>query len=108
MSVKNRWTGGQYSLFRALFGLYLLVHFADLAPWGAELFSRNGVLPDASASPLLYLFPNVLALYDAPWFVTVLLVAGAGLSVLFALGLWDRTAAIGLWTCSPASLDATR
>ena len=100
MSVNNGWSGGQYSLFRALFGLYLLVHFADLAPWGAELFSRAGVLPDASTSPLIYLFPNVLALYDAPWFVTALLVAGAALSALFALGLWDRAAAIGLWYLS--------
>ena len=97
MSVTNGWSGGQYSLFRALFGLYLLVHFTDLVPWGAELFSRSGVLPDGSASPLLYLFPNVLALYDAPWFVAGLLVTGSALSVLFVLGLWDRAAALGLW-----------
>lgn len=97
MFMNNGWSGGQYSLFRALLGLYLLVHFADLVPWGAELFSRRGVLPDASVSPLIYLFPNVLALYDAPWFVTILLVAGATLSGLFAVGLWDRAAAISLW-----------
>ena len=97
MSVNNGWTGGQYSLFRALFGFYLLVHFTDLVPWGAELFSRTGVLPDASASPLLYLFPNILALYDPPWFVTTLLVAAVALSASFALGLWDRSAAIALW-----------
>lgn len=52
MFMNNGWSGGQYSLFRALLGLYLLVHFADLVPWGAELFSRRGVLPDASVSPL--------------------------------------------------------
>lgn len=97
MFVSNGWSGGQYSLFRVLFGFYLLIHFSNLAPWGAELFSRKGVLPDGSVSPLLYLFPNVLALYDAPWFVATLLVAGAGLSIFFALGLWDRAAAIGLW-----------
>ncbi len=97
MSLKNGWSGGQYSLFRTLFGLYLLVHFAYLVPWGSELFSSKGVLPDPTASPILHLFPNVLALYDAPWFVTVLLAAGVLLSVLFALGLWDRAAAICLW-----------
>lgn len=96
MRVSNGWTGGQYSLFRALFGLYLSVHFIDLIPWGAELFSSKGVLPDASASPLIHLFPNVLALYDAPWFVNVLLVFGATLGVFFAVGFWDRTAAVGL------------
>jgi predicted DCC family thiol-disulfide oxidoreductase YuxK len=97
MPVSNGWSGGQYSLFRALFGLYLCVHFAELVPWAAELFSSSGVLPEASASPLVYLFPNVLALYDAPWFVTALLTAGTILSILFALGLWDRAAAAGLW-----------
>jgi predicted DCC family thiol-disulfide oxidoreductase YuxK len=97
MFVGNGWSGGQYSLFRVLFGFYLLVHFAELVPWGAELFSGKGVLPDGSVSPLLYLFPNVLAVYDAPWFLTALLVSGAVLSALFTVGLLDRAAAIGLW-----------
>lgn len=96
-SKLNQWTGGQYSLFRALFGAYLFIHFAQLAPWGAELFSNRGVLPDGAASPVLQLFPNVLALYDAPAFVTVLLVFAAGASLLFAGGWFDRAAAIALW-----------
>lgn len=97
MSMSNGWTGGQYSLFRVVFGTYLLSHFAQLVPWGTEMFSSGGVLPQASASPLLYLFPNVLALWDAPAFVTGLLVLGAGLSVLFAVGWYDRAAALGIW-----------
>jgi predicted DCC family thiol-disulfide oxidoreductase YuxK len=97
MSLTNGWTGGQYSLFRAIFGCYLGVHWAALAPWAAELFSNQGVLPDSSASPLIHLFPNVLALYDGPAFVTALLVTAAGLSVLFALGWHDRPAALGIW-----------
>jgi hypothetical protein len=95
--MNNGWTGGQYSLFRAVFGAYLCAHFLQLLPWGAEVFSGQGVLPEASASPVLYLFPNVLALCDAPAFVTGLLVAGAVLSVLFAVGLYDRAAALALW-----------
>jgi hypothetical protein len=93
----NGWTGGQYSLFRLLFGTYLLVHFVQLVPWGEELFSNQGVLPVASASPILHLFPNVLALSDAPTTVAALLAAGVVLSVLFAVGLCDRVAALGLW-----------
>lgn len=93
----NQWTGGQYSIFRALLGTYLFVHFAQLVPWGAELFSRRGVLPQASASPVLYLFPNVLALCDAPAFVTALLLAATGLSLLLAIGWRDRAAAVALW-----------
>jgi len=97
MPLNNGWTGGQYSLFRILFGVYLFVHFGTLAPWGAELFSRRGALPDAGASPLVYLFPNMLAFYDAPWFVTAVLLIAAGLSVPFAVGFWDRPAGVGMW-----------
>jgi hypothetical protein len=95
--MKNGWTGGQYSVVRAIFGTYLFVHFAQLTPWAAELFSNRGVLPDGSASPLLYLFPNILALCDNPVFVTAVVVAAAGLSVLLAVGYWDRAAAVALW-----------
>jgi predicted DCC family thiol-disulfide oxidoreductase YuxK len=96
-SSLNQWTGGQYSIFRAIFGMYLFIHFAQLVPWGVEMFSNRGVLPDGAASPLLGLFPNVLALYDAPAFVTALLVFAAAASMLFAAGFYDRAAAILLW-----------
>jgi predicted DCC family thiol-disulfide oxidoreductase YuxK len=97
IGIKNGWTGGQYSLFRAIFGSYLFVHFAGLVPWGPELFSNRGVLPDGSASPLLHLFPNILALADSPIVVQGLLLLAAGLSLLFATGWRDRTAALLLW-----------
>ena len=48
MSVSNGWTGGQYSAFRAVFGTYLFVHFVQLVPWGAELFSRCGIPADVN------------------------------------------------------------
>jgi predicted DCC family thiol-disulfide oxidoreductase YuxK len=95
--MKNGWTGGQYSIYRAVFAVYLLVHFLHLIPWGTELFSNQGVLPEGAASPLLHLFPNVLTLSDSPATVTVLLGAGAALSVFFGIGLYDRAAALGLW-----------
>lgn len=95
--MKNGWTGGQYSLVRAVLGVYLLVHFVHLTPWAAELFSNQGVLSDGRASPLLHLFPNILALWDGPVFVTALLILAAGLSVLLAVGSWDRPAAVVLW-----------
>jgi len=95
--MKNGWAGGQYSLVRVIFGVYLLVHFLQLVPWAGELFSHRGALPNGAASPLLSLFPNLLALWDAPAFATALVVIAAGLSVLFALGLYDRAAAVALW-----------
>ncbi len=97
MPVSNGWTGGQYSVFRVLFGCYLLVHFVDLMPWGSELFSNQGVLAEGTVSPLINLFPNILALIDAPWFVTTLLASAAVASLCFALGTWDRTAALVQW-----------
>lgn len=97
MPVSNGWTGGQYSLFRALFGAYLFVHFVELVPWGTEMFSNRGVIAHADASPLLHLFPNILAIYDSPFFVTAFLVVGVLLSVFFAIGYFDRVAALALW-----------
>src|SRR5262245_18199010 len=95
-SVRNGWTGGQYSVFRALFGLYLFIHFVHLLPWGREVFSREGILP-ASASPILRLFPNVLALSDGPTTVAILIAVGAVPCIPFALGFHDRSAAILIW-----------
>jgi predicted DCC family thiol-disulfide oxidoreductase YuxK len=95
--MKNGWTGGQYSLVRLIFGVYLCVHCIQLVPWAGELFSSRGALPDSAASPLLPLFPNLLALWDAPVFATALVILAAGLSVLLALGFYDRTAAVALW-----------
>lgn len=97
MLVSNGWTGGQYSIYRVFLGLYLGVHYALLVPWGTELFSSRGAVPDASASPLILLFPNLLAVFDAPEIVTGLLTLGVGLAALLAIGVWDRAAAVALW-----------
>jgi hypothetical protein len=86
------WDGVRYGRFRLLFGAYLAVHFGHLAPWGAEVFSSEGVLADGRLSPLLHLFPNILAVWDGPVFVTTVLVAAAALAVAFGLGIWDRAA----------------
>jgi len=95
--MTNGWTGGQYSVFRVVFGAYLCAHFLSLAHWGPELFSDRGMLPDTSASPLAFAFPNVLTVFDSPAFVTSLLLLAAGASALFAVGWYDRAAAVLLW-----------
>jgi hypothetical protein len=95
--MNNSWTARQYVVFRLIFGTYLLIHFWQLIPWGAEMFSNLGVLPESNESPLTYLFPNILAVLDFPIFVKALLVVGVLLSVLFALGIYDRMAAVILW-----------
>lgn len=96
-AMKNSWTGGQYSLYRVLFGGYLFVHFTYLIPWAPELFSSAGMLPVARESPLLLLFPNILALVDAPGFVLALTVAASIASLFFCIGYGDRAAALFMW-----------
>lgn len=95
--MRNGWTGGQYSVFRVLFGAYLFVHFASLVPWGVEVFSSAGMVADPRASPLVGLFPNVLGWLDSPSFVIGLLGASATVSIAFAAGVHDRAAALWLW-----------
>lgn len=100
--MKHGVTGGQYSLARGLFGAYLFVHFSMLAPWAAELFSNEGVISNGRDSPLLLLFPNVLALADSPAFATGFVAFGALCAIPFAFGFRDRWFALALyyvWAC---------
>jgi hypothetical protein len=90
------WTGPAYGRLRLLVGAYLAVHFVALVPWGGEVFSSEGMLPDGTASPLLRLFPNILAVADGPAVVTTLLVTATAVSVLFAVGIADRAGALCL------------
>ena len=93
-SCANGWTGGQYSVFRFALGVYLLFHFACLVPLTSKMSSSAGVLGEASESPLHFFFPNRLFFWDSPAVVVALLLAGAGLSMLFALGVRDRLAGL--------------
>ncbi len=103
--MRNGWTGGQYRLYRTILGGYLFVHYCGLVVWGPELFSRAGVLPNAWDSPLATLFPNILTICDSSDVVQLLLVLAAALSVLFAMGLRDRVAAIMLWYLGTCFFD---
>jgi len=93
----NGWTGGQFSLFRVTFGSYLTIHFLQLLPWGTELFSNRGMLPDARVSPLVRAFPNLLVVLDSSAAITVVLSLGAVASVALAAGAFPRIAAVWIW-----------
>jgi predicted DCC family thiol-disulfide oxidoreductase YuxK len=93
----SAWTGGQYSLYRVFLGLYLTIHFALLRPYGAEVFSNEGVLPDATVSPLIRAFPNILAIWDDPTAVSVMLTVGVVAAITFTVGWADRLSALILW-----------
>jgi hypothetical protein len=97
VSGENGWTVHSYAAFRTLLGLYLALHFAQLVPFGAEVWSSTGVLGDAALSPFTRIFPNLLAWLDAPGFITAALVVGGGLGLCLAAGVADRAAAVALW-----------
>jgi predicted DCC family thiol-disulfide oxidoreductase YuxK len=93
------WTGGQYSLVRALFGAWSLACFARLLPFeprlGWQLAAERG-------RSLFRGIPNPLAWSDAPWLADALIVLGIVASLLFAIGAWHRIAAVivaYLWLC---------
>ena len=96
MNKDSGWTSRQYALFRALLGVYLCVHFVALLPWTTEIFSSEGVLPDAQASPA-FAFPNLLWLSDTPAMLHGLVLSAALSAVLFGAGRLDRVAAVWMW-----------
>ena len=60
-------------------------------------FLRGGTLPEASVSPLTRALPNILSLYDAPGFVTLLAAVGAGVTIPSPLvgGIGSRPLSFG-------------
>jgi hypothetical protein len=90
-------TGRQFAWFRIVFGVYLAVHFAHLAPWAGELFSAEGVLPDPALNPTYGILPNILAWGRSSAFATGVVLAFVVLALLFAAGIARHAAALLLW-----------
>ena len=90
-------TAQQFAIFRIVFGVYLTVHFLELLPYAAELFSRDGMLGDARLNFTSGILPNPLERWDSPLFTTAFVAGLAGFSVAFTLGFCRRFAAIALW-----------
>lgn len=87
----------QFAVFRLAFGIFLAVHFFMLIPYGTELFSNQGVLPDPRLNLTFGILPNILEHHDTPAVITAFLISLSLLSVLFACGICRRFAAILLW-----------
>ena len=82
---------------RAALGAYLCVHFAMLLPYASELFGSAGMLARPEASPFFGHVPNPLFTAASVWLAPTLIGGACVLSVLFAIGAHDRSAAIALW-----------
>jgi hypothetical protein len=87
----------QFTIFRFVFGVYLAEHFAALVPYGPELFSNRGVIPDARLNLTFGILPNVLEHCESPTFVSTFLVVLSIFAVAFALGFFRRTSALLIW-----------
>lgn len=89
----------QFAMFRIALGTYLAIHFAMLIPYGAELFSREGVLPDPSLNLTYSVFPNVLNLgpVSSPLGVSIVLSLLSLLSIFYTAGFYRRPIALILW-----------
>jgi hypothetical protein len=86
------------TVFRVILGTYLFSVFARLIPWGADLYSRVGLLADFRHNPTHAFVPfNPLYHWDAPLVVQGVLAALALLALLLALGVFPRVAAGLLW-----------
>lgn len=85
----------QFALFRIGLGLYLAIHFIQLLPYGAELFSNRGMLPSARLN--LTFFPNPLAYWDSPGCIAAFLACLTIVSLGFAAGCHRHAAAVLLW-----------
>lgn len=97
LAFDNGWTGGQFSFFRILFGMYLMIHFLDLISWAPEIFSSEGMLSDKSLSPLINIFPNIFLLNDDPLFVQGIVLLGFGCALMLTLGYNVKIAALGIF-----------
>lgn len=87
----------QFAIFRIALGIYLTLHFVQLFPYGAELFSDHGMISDACLNPTFQLFPNPLARWDSPEIISVFLLSLIGMSIAFTCGFFRRTTAVLLW-----------
>lgn len=87
----------QFFAFRVIFGLYLCVHFAGLLPYGPELFSNEGTIPDSRLNFTHGILPNPLEHWDSPQTVTVFLGILLILSMAYSVGLFRRICAFLLW-----------
>lgn len=95
--MRNGWRAWSWAALRALLGGYLVVHFAALLPWAAEVFSSAG-MATAAHSPLFPFVPSPLWVFPGAAGATACVAAGAASAVALALGVRDRLAAgVALW-----------
>jgi hypothetical protein len=90
-------SGQQFAIFRIAFGVYLTLHFVQLAAYAPELFGSAGMLPDATLNFTHGILPNPLEHWGSASFVTGFVLLLAVLSAAYTLGIGRRLCALLLW-----------
>lgn len=93
--MKN-YSSETFGVFRIVFGTYLLIHFIQLIPFGTEIWSNKGILPNESLN-LTYGFPNLLNQFDDPIHISIALYTLCFCSLLLITGFQRQIAATILW-----------
>lgn len=91
-----------FVVFRVLLGLYLVVHFWHLWPWGVELFGREGLIPEVGWNLTRGLFPSPLNGADSGEGVKWMLAVGVLSAACLMLGYARPLAGVVgwyVWTC---------
>lgn len=91
--ARSGWTGGQYSIFRVIFGVFLFAQFAQLTGWSLGLFLAPDRLLEPGQGPVLSLFASIPGLDDASGFAFAVTLSAAAASLLFIVGIADKWAA---------------
>jgi len=86
----------QFIVFRVLFGIYLVWHFATLIPYGVELFSDVGILGGDGVNPFNGSWPNPLFLEGSSRWITPWLICAVISAVSFTFGFLRRSTALFL------------
>lgn len=87
----------QFSFFRIILGLYLVVHFATLLPYAEEMWSNVGLMPYANLNLTHGFFPNILNLFDSSGFVQLLIGLLLTSSFMLLFGVQRQLASLFLW-----------
>jgi predicted DCC family thiol-disulfide oxidoreductase YuxK len=93
----NGWTGGQYSVLRALVGMFVSVQLLRCMPQTATWLADNATRTSALGHLFSPWLPNVLTVWPGAGFLAAMLITATILSILFSVGFRDRLMAVILW-----------
>ena len=92
----SQFSARQFIVFRVLFGIYLIWHFATLIPYGVELFSDVGILSGDGVNPFNGSWPNPLFIEGSSSWITTWLIFAVIAAVSFTFGYLRRSTAVFL------------